>query len=727
LQKPEGFRAKASEGEVVVFYFEPYGNTDNGGTEYRMKLKNIIIFLALAIIFWGCAQKQVPLTILTPAQPPEIELPSGDTLFSEAEALYLDEALDEALRKYTVYIDLYPDAPLVDAALYKTGLIHTCKEDFENAEFTYTKLIAAFPDSPLALEAMIEMLDIYNRQERYADTIRFSFDIPEEDLVDSQLFRKYNLLGDAYMGVNAPGDALYFYSTIYHQAGEYEKERMLEKMKYVLALLNEVHLGRLLSRVDDPEIRGYLLYHFGLTSVEQGKTEDGLGALTELTEKLPEHEMAPPAQELLDEIFSKAINSPFTVGCLLPLSGRYKAYGIKALRGIELAYHQHVSAGGRPGIRLIVKDTQADPFKTVTAVQELDHENVAAIIGPMVMSESAALEAQARGIPIITFTQKDNITAVGNFIFRNFITPRMQARTLASYATIALGVRRFAILYPDERYGTTYMNLFWDEIDSLGGKIVAIESYDPEQTDFAVPIKKLVGLYHTIPEYLKVHFEIIPEAEAPWLDVFNPRTMIPYFPNDLKAVDVLYKTLPDSPTGPVATIEDRGRSGREEEPQPIVDFQAVFIPDAPRKAGLIIPQLAYHDVDDVYLLGTNLWHSKTLIEMSRQYVQNAVITEGFSTDSSLKRVKRFVGTFENAFGEEPGFIEAVTYDSARLVFGTLGEPGIRFKDNVKDEMLNLVDYPGVTGTTHFDYSGDAIKKPYLLRVNKDRFVQVQRP
>ena len=28
LQKPEGFRAKASEGEVVVFYFEPSATQD---------------------------------------------------------------------------------------------------------------------------------------------------------------------------------------------------------------------------------------------------------------------------------------------------------------------------------------------------------------------------------------------------------------------------------------------------------------------------------------------------------------------------------------------------------------------------------------------------------------------------------------------------------------------------------------------------------------------------
>ncbi|MEK6193136.1 MAG: ABC transporter substrate-binding protein, partial [Deltaproteobacteria bacterium] len=177
---------------------------------------------------------------------------------------------------------------------------------------------------------------------------------------------------------------------------------------------------------------------------------------------------------------------------------------------------------------------------------------------------------------------------------------------------------------------------------------------------------------------------------------------------------------------PVAAATDRGR-GAKEELQPIIDFQAIFIPDAPSKAGLIIPQLAFHDVNDIYLLGTNLWHSDTLIDMSRQYVQNAVITEGFSPESNLTTVKRFADTFVYAFGEVPGFIEAVTHDSASLLFHALGEPGIRFRDQIKDEMLNLVDYPGVTGTTHFDYSGDAIKAPFVLKVEKGRFVEARQP
>ena len=76
-------------------------------------------------------------------------------------------------------------------------------------------------------------------------------------------------------------------------------------------------------------------------------------------------------------------------------------------------------------------------------------------------------------------------------------------------------------------------------------------------------------------------------------------------------------------------------------------------------AGLIAPQLAYYDIKDVYMLGTNLWHSDALIRIARQYVQGAVMPDGFFADSTSPGVQQFVATFEETYEEKPDFIEAV--------------------------------------------------------------------
>ena len=153
----------------------------------------------------------------------------------------------------------------------------------------------------------------------------------------------------------------------------------------------------------------------------------------------------------------------------------------------------------------------------------------------------------------------------------------------------------------------------------------------------------------------------------------------------------------------------------------------MFIPDAAKKAGLITPQLAYYDIEDVVLIGTNLWHSQQLISMSQDYIQEAILTDGFFPESQDPKVRIFSKNFQDTFNEKPGFIQAVAYDSARILLKTLANPRIRFKGHLKDELLNLVDFPGVTGSTSFDYKGDAIRNPYILRVKGRTFEALQNP
>lgn len=261
------------------------------------------------------------------------------------------------------------------------------------------------------------------------------------------------------------------------------------------------------------------------------------------------------------------------------------------------------------------------------------------------------------------------------------MTPKMQVEALLSYATKVLGLTRFAVLYPDEKYGKTFMNLYWDRIIAYGGILVGLESYHPGHTDFADPIKRLVGLYYEAPE------------------------------------DIKEAAQPPEQDDPKAAVE----------PRAIVDFDAVFIPDAPSKAGLIIPQLAYYDVVDVVLLGTNLWHSDRLIEMAGQFLQSAIMPDGFFSESPTPRIREFVQGFRAVYGESPGFIEAVAYDTAMILFGIAGRPDVRLRSRVRQELQHLHRFPGLTGTTSFDQSGESRKKPYLLRVIGDRFIQIDAP
>ena len=659
-----------------------------------MKFKYALIILSAVVFIWACAPKPV-------TTPGPYQVASEDELFSRAEKLFESESYDQALALYDEYFRRFPDKPLAAAALMKIGIIRALKENYGEARGAFRNIISAYPTSPFVPDAMVEELLTYYQQGRYQDVIELAPDMLETMDSRAHIFRVYALVGDAYMTQGVPIDALDYYARAQEFATGPELEAIAEKFKEAIAQLDSADVAILIQHPDESLPMDYLLFQLGLNYALEEKYGDALMILNQFIEKYPAHENRILAESLIDEIKKNAFFKRYTIGCLLPLSGPYRAFGQRALQGLELAQAQFSSQSSNPPLNIIIKDTGADPDKTITALEELYRDQVAAIIGPIVTSEIAAREAQQMGIPIITLTQKDNIPEIGDKVFRNFITPKMQVQTLTSFTVESLGLYRFAILYPDETYGITFMNLFWDQLLESGGQVVAVESYKPDQTDFSDSIKKLVGLFYEIPEDLKPVKEELADDQKP---------------EDAKT----------SRQAEAQTQVAGARGGAEEdEPEPIVDFDAIFIPDSPGKAGQIAPQLAYYDVKDVYILGTNLWHSDSLIKIAHQYVQGAVMPDGFFAASPSPRVQKFVKDFEETYQETPDFIEAIVYDTAMILFNVVSREQIRYRSEIRDELLNLDNFPGVTGLTGFDENGDAHKKLYLLRVKGKKFVELE--
>ena len=657
-----------------------------------MKLNHIIVSLLTVIFLTACTAKP---GVTPDTFPAEIE----DELFLKAERLFDAQAYDEAAVLYDEYFNQHADKPVAAAALLKIGIIHALSGDFDSARAAYMKIVSEYPTSSFVPDALVENLFTYFQEGRYQDVIELAPDILQRMESAGNIFRIHALLGDTYMAMGSPIDAIDYYSRAREYATAAEHEAVIVKLQEAIAQLDSTDVAILVNHPDENLPLDYLMFQLGLDYAMEEKYDDALTILTEFLGSYPEHDNRSLVESLIEEIQKNAVFNRYSIGCLLPLSGPYEVFGNRALKGIELALAQFSSQSGAPPINIIIKDTGADPDKTMMALEELYHDQVAAILGPIVTSEIAGREAQQMGIPIITFTQKDNIPEIGDKVFRNFITPNMQVQAIASFTVQSLGLSRFAILYPEETYGLTYMNLFWDKILELGGTVVGVESYKPNQTDFMDPIKKLVGIYYEIPEDLK------PENDP-----------------DMAAEDDETSGQSDDQT---LEGSNEGTQEEEEEPEPIVDFDAVFIPDSPGKVGQIIPQLAYFDIKDVYLLGTNLWHSDSLIKIADQYVQGAVMPDGFFPQSNSPRIQEFVKVFEETYQETPDFVAAVVYDSAMILFNVVSSPHVRYRTEIRDELLNLENFPGVTGMTQFDEKGDVLKKMHLLRIKGKRFVELE--
>jgi len=597
----------------------------------------------------------------------------GRALYEQAEKLFKAEAYEDALKVLDEYLSKYPDQPLADSALMKMGKIYAALGRDEAKLKVYQRLVKDYPESRFASDAMMEILSTYYHKDRFKEVIIQAADILEKTNSKVHIFQTYVYLADTYMKMGAPMDAIYFINIAYNKAPSEEKERIRVKLETAIKSLKTEDILSLLMRMDDKLPRGYLLYQLGLRKFQADQPAEALKVFSEYIKKFPGHQNQEEAREFIALINQRLEFNRNDIGCLLPLSGTHAAFGIRALRGIKLALNTYQSLHNETQFNLIVQDSQSDELNAAKGVQALNKKNVSAIIGPMSACEFAVKEAQTQKVPIIVLSQKDGIPDLGDYVFRNFLTPQMQIDTIVPYAIEKLGVQRFTILYPEDTYGQTFMKLFQDKVFAYGKQIVSVEAYTPGQTDFRESIKKLIN-----------HSD--------------------------------------------AVRNDVGETGKEAHPRQeegIVDIDAVFMPDMYSTVGLIAPQLRFYGVENVLLLGTNLWHSERLIEMTRKYVQGALVPDAFSSESNKEQVVDFINRYENAFQEKPKFIEAVAYDTAMMLFQALGQPEIKSRKELKDYFQKIRNYEGVTGLTSFKSNGDIDKKLYLFRIVKDKFVEVE--
>ncbi|MFW6334310.1 MAG: penicillin-binding protein activator, partial [Desulfosalsimonas sp.] len=470
-----------------------------------------------------------------------------------------------------------------------------------------------------------------------------------------------------------------------------------------------------LERLRTEPAAAVLMYQHGINLMAERRLEEASSYFRRFLDNYPEHSLAGRAKEQMVTMTSAAFFQRGTIGCVLPLSGRYEKIGRQALRGMELALSEASDGREDQGIplRVLIRDSKSDPETARKAVEELAGRHVAAIAGPIETAPQAAQAAQDQRLPIIVMSQRDTVAETGEYVFNNFITPQMQVDAVTRYAMGRLGCRNFAVLFPDEGYGRTYLDLFGRRLAEEKARLVGAEPYNPEHTDFAGPIKKLAGLYYGLPADIESQrlqgerLETMAESAGLHGKLFG-QNILPWM----------------QPTG--ADAGERYGYGELmiDKPAPRVNFEAVFIPDSPEKAGLIIPQLRYYDINNAFLLGTNLWHSQKLIDIAGDHAGKAVIPEGFFAESRRPGVREFVDKFEKVYGYEPGFLEAVGYDTAMILFEQISDETVFNRPALGRALSEMPAYRGLTGRTGFTATGTADKSLYLLTVSRGRFVEI---
>ncbi|TLY26574.1 MAG: tetratricopeptide repeat protein [Nitrospirae bacterium] len=313
--------------------------------------------------------------------------------------------------------------------------------------------------------------------------------------------------------------------------------------------------------------------------------------------QFPLHEQAASVDALLAGQRKKLKSMAYRIGALLPLSGALSPYGTDVLNGIRIAFGEATEAIPQLAVGLVVKDTEGAAQVLASELDDLLNEyQPIAVIGPLLSREVKAVAAAADAYEVVFITPTATLADVqllGQYLFNTAVNSRALVRDIAAYATGPLGWKRFCILAPRDQYGAEMTQAFAEEIHRLGGEIIAVDTYRPDDNDFGPPIKRI--------------------KEA-----------------DLKR----YGKMESPPTPPQ-------KKGIKETKIYIPGFDAIFLPGEAQKVSLIAGQIRFYAAK-VGLLGTNGMDTPELLHFDTRAVEEAIFADSFFVDSPDPAVRNFV-------------------------------------------------------------------------------------
>ena len=392
----------------------------------------------------------------------------------------------------------------------------------------------------------------------------------------------------------------------------------------------------------------------------QGDYERAGEALQRFMADFPNHPDTAEARARADAIHDKIKGLRHRIGVVLPLRGAMAPFGQAVLDGIRLAVGQFNEAHPERAVGWVVRDVEEAETPFSTW---LTAYRPVALVGPLLSRDVN------RVVPLISKTDlllitpgatASEVAGLGTSVVRNAFTTRAQCRAIAGRAVGEMRLKRFAILYPAQRSGPDWMKCFSGEVVRQGGQVVVAESYSPGETDFA---------------------------------------------------------------GPIGRIKEKSLRTAEDDSVALA-IDALFLPADSAEAGLIVPQLAFHGIRGVALLGVNSWNDPEFLKRVGRHAEGALFADGFFQESKQPAVQTFVAAYQRRFGRSPDLLAAQGYDATQWILTAIAS-GADTPKKVASAVAGVKRYDGVSGYVSEIQSGEAIKHPFFIQVKRGRFVQIE--
>ena len=387
----------------------------------------------------------------------------------------------------------------------------------------------------------------------------------------------------------------------------------------------------------------------------------------------------------LNELFSSfklrlenyALMNQFSIGVILPLTGKKANFGRRALAGIEHGLRQYNEAqgGSNTPLSLFVKDNMGSPIVAKRRVKELvEGKNISLIIGGLFTSEASKEYEEARKYDVFYISMSQVLNKMKNNLLLEIPgSIESQISFLFSDEFLNKFGMNGAIIYPNTEKGENYVNLFWHTAKLKNIKISNIHRYDKKKTDHRDTVRKLLGL-----KFTRERLEEL---------------------NILKNLHLL-----EGPTS-IRRIQTL---------KPEINFDWVFIPSSPNDALQILPSFSYFDAFNISIIGDQRWRSKTISRESYKLGQLYFI------DGSIPTIDSELGaSFNNHYHKRLRLIELLGYDAIKVAHNVLTNATYQNRKELSLKLENIQHISGITGTWTYS-NGIWLKKMLTLGLYKGK-------
>lgn len=144
----------------------------------------------------------------------------------------------------------------------------------------------------------------------------------------------------------------------------------------------------------------------------------------------------------------------------------------------------------------------------------------------------------------------------------------------------------------------------------------------------------------------------------------------------------------------------------------------LFLPNYYSEVPLQVKQAREAGID-VPVIGSDTWgvlESEDLPDL-----EGCFFSTHYSTDIASPAAERFVSAYEEAYGQVPDDVAALTYDAFGLLFEAIRSQGEADAESIRNGLASIRRYEGVTGVMEFRGTGDPIKSAVILRIEGGQF------